>query len=367
MQSDVSRRNFLSGAASAFVLAGCASAHAAPRASSAQASEVDATLARLLADNRAKHPIYGGGLANHLSMELCALAALGASSKRLEEFSADYSKRLDPFPLSGASVSKSSWRAQLGDADALAGFATHFRDDLRARGREEVLRETLPVFAPSVSSELFHCMIRTAFAVHLADDDEIAHGLAYWAIKQQTLGELSAREGGEHDFAALLARVRSTPQLAGARLSGNSNPGRMRQAASIEQFPAVVDSYAVDDKSLDGIARGVLELYASTRDFTALHAVTSTQALRVLLPYFPDRDLALRYHAQALLAAYVRIGAPAIDAGEDDSSKWDAIVAAAVASADDHDAKFVYACRDEQTARGGELYRVAAARRVERA
>jgi hypothetical protein len=357
----------LGGAASAQAAACCAASQdAAPRPPD---SDVQATLARLLAANRELyHPIWGDGFANHLSMELCALAALGATSQRLDEFSNSYSQNLIAFPRDGISVSKDTWRAQLGNADALRGFARYFAGELRSRGRDDVLREVLGVFAPSISSELFHCLIRTAYGVQFDDDDEVAHGLAYWSIKEQPLGALSESQGTEYDFASLLARVRATPALAGARFTGSSNPGRMQQASRLEGFATITDSLAVDDKTLDRIARATLELFAATRNFTALHAVTSTHALRILLPYFPERALATRYHAQALIAAYVRMGAPTFEVRSSNAAApWDATIAKAIASADDHDAKFVYACRDEQSARGGELYRIAAARRVDRA
>ena len=369
MDREPSRRDLLAagGALGALALANCG-ASSVSQVKDASPPVRDPTLAALLAKNRENHPVYGGGLANHLSMELCALAALGATAQRLNEFSADYSKRLTPFPGGGVKIARDNWRAQLRNDGALHGFAQYFESELRSRGRDVVLREVLEVFAPTVSSELFHCMIRTAYGVQFDDDAEIAHGLAYWAIMQESLGALGSGAGSEHDFAALLARVRETPALAKAQLTGNSNPGRMLQASRLDGFAALVDSFAADDKALDSVARASLELYAATRSFVALHAVTSTHALRILLPYFPDRALAVRYQAQALIAAYIRMGAPAIEAqSAADAPAWEPTVAKAVASADDHDAKFVYACRDEQSARGGDLYRVAAARRVDRA
>jgi hypothetical protein len=139
----------------------------------------------------------------------------------------------------------------------------------------------------------------------------------------------------------------------------------LKQASELEGFADVVHALDVGEGTLDSIARAMLSVFASTRDFTALHAVTSTHALRVLLPWFPDRDLALRYHAQALVAAYVRMNAPRIDARFDaEAPSWETIDTRAIASEDDHDAKFVYSCSQEQAARGDALYRRAAALRL---
>jgi hypothetical protein len=362
MGDELSRREVL--AAGAALAGSYVSPAKAARGEAAM--DGDATLRELLARNRGMHPIYRGGLANHLSMELCALAGLGATSERMSVFSASYSRRLDPFPAEGRAVSKDTWRQHLGQGDALHGFTRYFAGDLRERGREVVLRDVLATFAPSVSSELFHCLIRTAYGARFDDDEEIAHGLAYWSIRPQPLGPLAPEAGQEREFAALLARVRETPGLAKAELRGNSNPGRMKQVSRLAGFPEVVNALEVDEGTLDRMARAVLDLYVSTRDFTALHAVTSTHALGILLPYFPDRELALRYHAQGLLAAYVRMGASEIvPQSAADAPSWDAIATKAIASEDDHDAKFVYACREGQSARGDALYRRAAALRMQ--
>ena len=109
----------------------------------------------------------------------------------------------------------------------------------------------------------------------------------------------------------------------------------------------------------------MLDVYASTGDFTALHAVTSTHAFRVLTPFMADAELALRYHWQALAAAYIGIGTPKIDATAHDAPPpWDEILARAIASEDEHTVKLVETCRQEQLARGGDLYAIVAARKA---
>jgi len=363
MDQQPSRREVLAaGAAALGITAAAANAQANRPPGDDERARV---LAELIAQNRKNHPIYQRGLANHLSMELFALHALGASAERMRAFAADYSTRLDPLPAGGPAVTKDTWQKQLGQADAVHGFVEFFGRELRERGREKALRDLLGSFAPSMASELFHGLIRTGYGIDFGDDAEIAHGLAYWAIKPFPLGPLEKAKGGEPSFAALLARVRATPALASATLSGNSNPERIRNAARLDGFADIAGSLEVREDTLEQMAQAVLALYASTLNFTALHALTSTHSLRVLLPFFPERDLALRYHAQGLLAAYVRMGAPAFDTKfPADAPPWEATIAKAVASDDDHDAKLVYACRSEEAARKDALYRLAAARRV---
>ncbi|HTF88312.1 MAG TPA: questin oxidase family protein [Planctomycetota bacterium] len=323
------------------------------------------TLRELLAWNRTKHPRYRGGLANHLSMALWSQHSLGAGEARLREFAASYGAMLESMPTAGPPVDAKEWRQALGRDEALHGFVAHFERELRERGRAAVLHDALDALSPSVGSAAFHCLIRTAFGVRFEDDAEIAHALAYWAVTASTLGTPSANPTDEKDPGAVLQRVRSDERFSKASISGGSIDGRMKQAAAIPGFSDLASSLVLDDAALASIAREMIGLFASTGNFTALHAVTSTHALRIVLPFAADRERLMRFHWQALVAAYIGIGAPAAQALKlEGAPEWPAIGARAVASNDDHDAKLVFACREEAAIHGEGAYRLAAARRV---
>ena len=332
---------------------------------STHSTAADRTLREWLEFNRTKHPRYRGGLANHLSMALCAQHSLGASAEQLDAFAKKYSPMLDPMPTSGAKLDSKHWKEALGHDEALFGFVQFFEDDLRARGRQLVLRDALDVLAPSVGSAAFHCLIRTAFGVRFDDDAEIARGLGYWAITVESLGAPAKVKQRECDPRALLERIRADAALANASISGGMISGRMQQAAQLPGFAQIAGALEIDEHSLGLIAHEMLALYASTGNFTALHAVTSTQALHMLVPFASDPQVLLRYHWQALAAAFIGIGSPrAKEAFSTDAPEWTSIAERAVASDDDHDAKLVFACREEQALRGGDTYRFAAALRM---
>jgi hypothetical protein len=118
--------------------------------------------------------------------------------------------------------------------------------------------------------------------------------------------------------------------------------------------------------------RGVsLALYAGTRTFEALHAVTGAHWLRLVAPFVAAPDALAVYWWENVLALYARIGLPDLpDAGT--LERWrglavppDAEIAArAVASDDEHDHSLVFSALEEFRVTGDPLYRVVAARRV---
>jgi hypothetical protein len=79
-----------------------------------------------------------------------------------------------------------------------------------------------------------------------------------------------------------------------------------------------------------------------------------------------ERERALAFHWQGLLAAYASIGTPELAPRELAApAAWDALAARAVASDDDHDVKLADACREERLVFGNdERYRVAVALRL---
>ena len=115
---------------------------------------------------------------------------------------------------------------------------------------------------------------------------------------------------------------------------------------------------------VDALARAAALAYAATGNFTALHLVTATHAMRVIAPYAEDeaRLPAWRWFWQAwahgVVAARLQPKAPA------PLLAWDDIVPRAIASDDEHVVKLVDSAREEERAWGGDDWRAAASRAV---
>jgi hypothetical protein len=319
------------------------------------------SLRALLAENRTRDPEYRGGLSNHQSMALGALRALGANDAQLARFAQTYGARLVPRRARAPLVSN-DFRASIGTPAALVGVAELFERELEGRERASLLAEVLPELVPGISGAAFHGLIRTAYALDAEDDAELAHALAYFVTVAKPLRALPAPLPGAADApAALVACAAADEALAKGTFRGLISDA-LRLAANQAGFDAHVAVLRVGPATLDELAAVALEHYVRTLDFTALHAVTSTHALRLLLPYLEDPEPALRYQFQALLAA--RLTSP----GRSDHAElrepladFPALARIALESDDDHAAKFVFSCWEEAKVRPTAAYREAAA------
>lgn len=295
-------------------------------------------LLSLLDDGARFDAEYRGGLSNHLPMALLALRRLGADETRLAAFAAGYAQRLEAARPLAAWPAGDAWTTRLGDATAWPAYRSLFRDWLSFEDADAVLRQVLPLLLPGCGAAAFHGLIRTASAVQAAHAGELADGLAYWACRFLPLdGRLP---DGDH---GLIFEA-------------------MQRAAAAPGFEDAVDAVALDDGTLQRLSAQAATLYAASGDFIVLHLVTSAQALRVLLP-FCDEPLAavddyIAAQVAALRACQAVAGTPAA------LLPWPALVAAALASDDEHVIKLVDSCREETAVHGGDAWQRAASRAV---
>ncbi len=304
---------------------------------------------------------YGQHDSNHLPVALAALHRLGASTARLDAFSAHYATRLHPAPPAQPWPAGDPWRGRFGDAWAWPAYRHFFRHWLGHEGGADVLNQALPWLMAGCGAAAFHGLIRTAYAFEAVAPEELADALAYWACRWLDLGAApDSPPAARRPARAVHAPARDPAKLAPAlaALPRSRAPVivlRMLDAARRRGFGAAVAPLQIDAQTLPRLARQAAQRYARSGNFTVLHQVTSAHALRVLLPFIDDSTPAIAAYWRAYAAAGVAAGdAAALTAGRAAALiDWPDIVQAAIASDDDHLVKLVDACRQEQAAYGG--------------
>ena len=317
------------------------------------------TLLQTLLDDAGRFDAeFGAGLSNHLPMALCALHRLGADDGRLRSFAAGYSRRLAPAPPPQAWPAGDAWPDRLGQPEAWPAYRDLFGQWLAHEGVGDLLNQTLPVLMPGCAAAAFHGLIRTASAVQAVHPAGLADGLAYWACRYLLLGALGPA-GEERDPLALLRRLRA------GRSRADLIAERMRDAARDGRVNAIARALHIGDDTPEALARAAAFAYAGSGNFTALHLVTSAQAMRTLAPFLDDPAAAWRWYWQAFATGVVAAGLHPLPPVP--LLAWDRIVAAAIASDDDHLIKLVDSCRQEEAAYGGDDWQRAASRAVHQA
>jgi len=333
-------------------------------------------LAKLLTDSEIYGPEYGGGLANHLPMALVALDQMGATPSQLNEYRRTHVSRLEKLP-EGDGAASGGWPFRKADRSAFAELQADFKHRIAAEGSESVLRATLPDLAPGVSAAAFHGLIRTAMGVIGHHDGEIAAGLAYWAAHWQRLGVALGTPAAEPitpsaDPMALLGQLRTDARFAfDPKKAPDLIDDAMLAVASLGGFGEVIDWLDTKQCKIADLARAAGAIYAATGDFTALHMVTGTQAVAVLLPYVRSPDVFLPWLWQALAAAHIAIGRPAVpEAATIDTWRgaeapvWTDLLKEALVEQDEHSVKLCYSALFLGRLTGDRMFRWLAAREI---
>jgi len=319
-------------------------------------------LKTLLDDGSRFDAEYRGGLSNHLPMALVALKRLGAGADRLAGFAATYSRRLEPAPPATPWPAGDAWAARLGDRAAWPAYRALFADWLWHEGAADVLPQVLPALMSGCAAAAFHGLIRTAYALQVGHAGELADGLAYWACRHLPLGP--APRGRETDPAELLVALDT--EMAGWSSGRHLIFERIAEAAAHPGMRRIAAQLRVDASTLPALAELGARLYAATGDFTALHLVTGTHAVRMVLSMVdePGAELAMVGHFWRAFAAGVACAAGAARSAAPAPMPWPAIVDAALGSGDDHLIKLVDSCREQERVCGGDMWQRAATRGV---
>ena len=256
-----------------------------------------------------------GPLADHLPMALCALHAHGASEAELQRFRDAYCRKLVPVRAAGTQPISfpDNWQSALGCEPAYPALLAAFQEEISADGRDAVLRRWLPRLVDALAAQALHSLIRVAAATTHPVDEELAAALAYWCTSYVAVPRPSG-ERREGSVADLFAAVRTHPEGGARPLRESGFGARLKEFAGQPAF-AEISGWRPPGMDLAAMAQDSARVYLGTGDFFALHMVTGSHALRLLLPWMTEHEGVLDRWWQALAATYVIIGAP-------DYSQW---------------------------------------------
>jgi hypothetical protein len=322
-----------------------------------------------LLDKNREFALNGKGTTNHCPMALCALAGMGASEKRLQDFFAHWRNTYAlPALPPAVTIRYEDFQAYLGKRENFADLQSCFAIRIAQRGEDEVIREVLAIvpFAPATTA--FHALIRLAYGLQAEHDGEVAASLAALVAANFAISiDIKARPAA--------SSVASGFYQLSQGMRGKTYPGRMiaekmRAVVNDEQFLQNLPGMPVTENLLEELALWAISAYGQTRDFTILHIVTGVNAARQVLPYLDQKTLFSRLQDLwvALCAAYVSVGAPMLVSESEYESRmrvkhrqlcsWSDLFARAIESNDDHVIKLTYTCALEISLQPNLLYQM---------
>jgi questin oxidase-like protein len=195
-------------------------------------------------------PEFDGFLSNHGPMAAEAMVRHGRGDLVGAWLDA-YMRRLEELPR-GLRPIGSDWREALGDVRRVADWTAMFGREIGEQPWRQVLNAWWPQLLPGVVAAATHGVIRVGHSVRalLADGDdpghlaELAHGLAYWAARWQTLpgGHAAAAAAGRTHSMTPLESLAAVPRIAGQ--SGGIGD-RLARLADLPAWPLALTGFSV--------------------------------------------------------------------------------------------------------------------------
>jgi hypothetical protein len=311
---------------------------------------VQETLDSLLRKNRDHEKATQPGVNNHVPMVLIALYRLGASSAIMNRYVETFDlHEVNPQPLPAdiERITRENWQSHLGQASFFA-WVDFFDEWIKQCDSDAVLREAVPVLMSGVCTAAYHALLRLTYALDYGSSDEAIYALAYWAFEFYP--------GPDFDVDAL--RV-EPEQLFQEIVKASSNlqiepvhsiDGRLQQ---VYQSPALAHRWKPirlsDSAPLEKMSGLILQIFAENQHFTLLHALTSCQAIRMVLPYIKEPEKSLSAYWHSVCAAYITVYRSRFELGTDSlpgcQMQWEEVFAAAASSKEsmEHIVKLSYA------------------------
>jgi hypothetical protein len=312
-------------------------------------TNVQETLEALLKKNRNHEKATQPGINNHVPMVLIALYRMGASSaimnRYVERF--DLSEATPPPVVTHSNlITRNNWKYRLGQGP-FSAWVDFFVEWIGQTSMDAVLHEAVPALMSGVCTAAYHALLRLTYALDYGSRDEVEFALAYWAVEFYPGPDFDADIAPAEPEAIFDEIIKAASNLQIEPV--NSIDGRLHQVYQNREIAHCWKPVRISGSDpLEKMSGLILQIFAGSQHFTLLHALTSCQAMRRVLPYLKDPEKSLSAYWHSVCAAYVTVLRSRFELGRDTAPdcqmQWEEIFAAAAASEDsmEHIVKLCY-------------------------
>ncbi|MGL5352633.1 MAG: questin oxidase family protein [Clostridium sp.] len=305
---------------------------------------------------------YGGKFSNHMPMVAYSLFEMGEPLDKIEEYLDLFVKKnqcIEEDLSVKYNITDDNFREYLGASDSLGSYYKYFKDKSNNSSVENLIKEYVEVLLEGSAARAFHPLIRLAYGVKSKNDEEIIRSLSYFAstfLTHEIKGELKISKNIINDINTL------SELLGNEKFEGSLIADKIERAYGMDEFRENIFSLGHNENDIiDMLDKIINKLYVETRGFTILHAVTSKEAIKTLLPYINNKKRALDNYWIAIAGAYVTVGAPKVSSLEVSSPSnlpdFGEIIAKSISTKNDHNIKLTYSCNIEFKNSGNNIYK----------
>lgn len=256
-------------------------------------------------------PEYGNGLTNHLPMALEALHSMQASNQQLERFYNHSIAKLELIDNTSSTASLKDWQAVCslkGQYSHFTELRQYFSDQIGNNPQHPAIANYVQKLAPAISCAAFHPIIRLAHALQANNAEEVASALAYWVYAYTELAWPDNSSYSDCSLKVTVEQLLTEHSWPEGRLGNGLVTDDMKNVSLQPNFDHLTFRPKVHRVQFSEMESSILSLYLATNDFTVLHGVTGTYAVRVVMEQCSYNEDLVLYLWQGLVCAYLSKG-----------------------------------------------------------
>ncbi len=314
---------------------------------------------------------YYNNYTNHLPMAACALQRMGADRKRLMKFCGEYARRLNGRIQNNTVIDHENWKDKRGQHRFFDAYIRYFKSEEKRLGTRTMVETYMNDLLQGIGSGAFHALIKLAYGIMNEDSTEMIESMAYYAICYLPLGEVQPDIPVYSAPGDALLTLKNNTRWKDTTADGKNIDEKIYSVISDPDFNKYLQLPGDDHLNyLAETAPVMRNIFINSFNFTSLHMITGTHALRIVLPYINEekRGKAVKQFWKTAAAAYLSIGAPEFEVGNkneyNSQAEWEDIFNAAIQSDDAHVIKLIFTCHEEEKEYNDPLYRYIAKREM---
>ncbi|MFA5576780.1 MAG: hypothetical protein WC983_05840 [Tissierellaceae bacterium] len=310
-------------------------------------------LSQIVNDYGKMYSPYIRGQVNDLPMTQIALYKMSGDIEKVKNHTDLFLENVSFEPLKSDFPKVESIEECLGRKELYGSCLKLMESKIESEGVDQVLHYVLNTYTLGLSSDLFHTIIRVAYAMegYKTEEelkDELARSLAYY-LTSYSEGKSFTREISGLDTFSEMTRIVENPYIDGIRRSNIPFSQKLNSFYSDREFTqrGFVIGGNEEDK-VRFLLNFVLPAFTNSNDNVILHSITAIHAVVALKGYFDDFNKALDILTSSIITHLMTV--EKLDFTNRDRTlvdfSWRNIICMGMESPDLHTIKFTYSCSE---------------------
>jgi len=315
--------------------------------------EIFVYISELVNEYGRKYSPYMDSLVNHLPMTQLALFRLYEDYDKVRDFTEAIVDKVKIEPVKSEYLSVNSIEDTLGKPELYESCVRLIKREIEEKGVDAVVRNILNTYYLGISSDLFHPIIRLAYAVESYKldeglEEEVARALAYYVTAYRE-GKVFKREIHGYNILDEMEALVKDPYINMIRSSLATTGHKLNALYNYDEFQNkgfVIGGF--EENKVRLLLNLILPAFVNSNDSVILHCISGLHSVVALREYFDDFNNILDIATSFIITHLLTVDRLDFANGSNTllDFSWPHIICLSKDTTDIHTIKLTYSCSE---------------------